>query len=29
MEGDWGTAERGLAILGVRDDDGLRVSVCV
>jgi len=27
MEGDWSTAERGLTVLGVRDDDGLRVSV--
>jgi len=27
MEGDWATAERGLTVLGVRDDDSLRVSM--
>ena len=27
MEGDWGTAEKGLSVLGVRDEDALRVSL--
>lgn len=26
MDGDWSTAERGLSVLGVRDEDGLRAA---
>ena len=27
MEGDWGTAEKGLSVLSVRDEDALRVGL--